>query len=215
MLPRHEPETDLIELEEKKKDRVRMLLDRYGIVFRELISRESDPFAWSALFRTLRLMEMSGEVVAGYFFHGIPGPQFMSHRAFRRFQQGMDEASVFWLNAADPASLCGTGLEALKGIMPRRHPGTHLVFRGPDLVLLSEGQGKNLRIAVPPDDPDLPRFFAPLRHLVTRHFQPLPHVTVRTVNRRPARTSPYVEALRTSFDVHVDARDVTLYVKRT
>jgi protease-4 len=32
--------------------------------------------------------------LAGYFFHGIPGPQFISPQAFRRLQQGLPEDKV-------------------------------------------------------------------------------------------------------------------------
>ena len=55
-------EDDLLEIEERKKDRARMLLDRYGIVFRELLQREAPGFRWADVFRPLRLMELSGEV---------------------------------------------------------------------------------------------------------------------------------------------------------
>jgi ATP-dependent Lhr-like helicase len=60
-----EPPADFVEREEKNKDRVRVLLDRYGILFRELTARESPGFRWANVFRTLRLMELSGEVEIG------------------------------------------------------------------------------------------------------------------------------------------------------
>ena len=77
------PSDDLLAAEKRKKVRVRLLLDRYGLLFRELLQREAAPFRWAVLFRSLRLMELSGEVQAGRFFHGMPGPQFIAHRAFR------------------------------------------------------------------------------------------------------------------------------------
>jgi hypothetical protein len=40
------------------------LLDRYGVIFRELIAREVTAFTWRELFQSLRLMELSGEVIA-------------------------------------------------------------------------------------------------------------------------------------------------------
>ncbi|MCW0295056.1 hypothetical protein NIL11_26940, partial [Klebsiella pneumoniae] len=96
------------------------LLDRYGILFREMLSREAAPFGWPSLFRSLRLMELSGEVLAGYFFHGIPGPQFISHQAFRSLQRQLPEDTIFWFNATDPVSLCGRGLDGMRGILPKR-----------------------------------------------------------------------------------------------
>ena len=73
---------DLIESEERKKDRVRVLLDRYGVLFKQVLQREAPPFRWAALFRTLRIMELSGEVLGGCFFDGLSGLQFVSHQAF-------------------------------------------------------------------------------------------------------------------------------------
>ena len=60
------------------RDRIRQVLQRYGVVFRELLEAELPRLRWSRLFRSLRLMEFSGEVVAGRFFDGIPGLQFAS-----------------------------------------------------------------------------------------------------------------------------------------
>jgi ATP-dependent Lhr-like helicase len=202
---------DLIEIEEQNKDRVRLLLDRYGILFRELLQRELPSFRWSSLFRSLRLMELSGEVLSGCFFNDIPGPQFISHRAFQILQRRLPEEKVWWINATDPASLCGIQLDALRGSLPKRLEGTHLVYHGKRLVLISSRNGKALTILVPPDDPNLPRYMGPLRHLLTRSFQPMRRVTIETINDEKAIRSPYVDALRTSFELMVDYKHVILY----
>jgi ATP-dependent Lhr-like helicase len=102
---------DLIETEERNKDRARQLLDRYGILFKELLQNELPLFRWSGVFRALRLMELSGEVLTGYFFHGVPGPQFISHEAFRMLQRKLPQDVIFWVPATDPASLCGLKLD--------------------------------------------------------------------------------------------------------
>jgi ATP-dependent Lhr-like helicase len=202
---------DLMEREERKKDRVRLLLDRYGILFRELLLKETPSFQWSGLFRSLRLMELSGEVLAGYFFHGIPGPQFISHRAFRMLQRKMPESTVFWINAVDPASLCGVPLEAIKGSLPKRIASSHMVYQGKRLAMVSEGHGKTLTFHVPPDDPHLQEVLTPLRHLLTRRFRPLRRITIERINGEGAVRSPYLDALRISFEVLVDYKKVTLY----
>jgi ATP-dependent Lhr-like helicase len=200
-----------IEAEERNKDRVRLLLDRYGILFRELLQNELPPFQWSALFRSLRLMELSGEVLTGYFFRGLPGPQFISHKAFRMLQRKMKGDAVYWLSAVDPASLCGVQLEALKRTLPRRVPGAHLVYRGNRLVLVSQRHGKTLNFLTPPDDPQLPSYLGVLRHLLTRPFQPLRRIVIETINEEEAIHSPYVDPLHTAFDVLVDYKGVILY----
>jgi ATP-dependent Lhr-like helicase len=200
-----------IEIEECKKDRVRLLLDRYGILFRELLDRESPPFRWSNLFRTLRLMELSGEVLAGCFFKGIPGPQFISRPAFHLLQRRLPEASIYWVNAVDPVSLCGIRLDAVKGRLPRRVESNHLVYRGTEIVLVSGRLGRELRIRVEPDDPQLSLYFGPLHHLLRRPFQPLNRIAIETMNGEKAVRSPYVDCLRTSFEVVVDYKHVNLY----
>jgi ATP-dependent Lhr-like helicase len=92
-------DADLVEREERNKERARLLLDRYGLVFKELLQNESPPFRWSSVFRALRLMELSGEVMTGYFFEGIPGPQFISHEAFRMLGKKLPEDAVYWMSA--------------------------------------------------------------------------------------------------------------------
>ncbi len=200
-----------IEREELRKDRVRVLLDRYGILFRELLARERPPFRWPDLFRALRLMELSGEVLSGYFFSGIPGPQFMSHAAFRAFLQDPPEDAVYWLSAVDPSSACGLPLEGLRGAMPKRVEGTHLVYRGARLVLVSQRNGRLLSIAAPPGDPRLPEYFEVLRHLLAREYAPLRRIVVETINGEPAPVSPYLPAFRELFDAAVDVKHISLF----
>jgi ATP-dependent Lhr-like helicase len=202
---------DVLEREERTKDRARVLLDRYGILFKELLQYESAAFRWSSVFRALRLMELSGEVLTGYFFHGIPGPQFISHEAFRALQKQSREAPVYWISATDPASLCGIPLQGLKGKLPRRVAGTQLVYHGSTLVLVSQQNGKKLTVHVPPDDPQMQAYLGFLRVSMSRKFQPLRRIVIETINGEPAGRSPYVKALRAGFDVSVDYRKLTLY----
>ncbi len=212
-VPRPELPEDLLEREELRKDRARLLLDRYGILFRELLQKEWPALRWSNVFRALRIMELSGEVMAGIFFHGIPGPQFISHRAFRRLQRKLPEEVIFWINATDPASLCGIQLESVRRMLPARVATTHLVYRGNRLIVVSKRNAKNLVIHVPPGDPNLPEYMVVLRHLLTRKFQPMKRVSIETINGEKALTSPYIPALRILWDVAVDYKNVTLYRK--
>jgi ATP-dependent Lhr-like helicase len=194
-----------------KKDRVRLLLERYGLLFRELLARERAPLRWPDIFRTLRLMELSGEVLAGYFFKNIPGPQFMSHAAFRAFLQDPPAEAVYWLSAVDPASACGLPLEGLRGSLPKRVEGTHLVYRGTRMVLVSQRNGRNLMIAVPPGDPALPQYLDVFAHLLKRDYAPLRRVLIETINGGPAPASSYLPDFRERFEVSADMRRVSLF----
>jgi ATP-dependent Lhr-like helicase len=213
LLPPAQPAEDLLETEERTKDRARILLERYGILFRELLEHESLLFRWGKIFRALRLMELSGEVLAGYFFEGIPGPQFISPRAFQVLQSRLPE-KVCWLNATDPASLCGVQLDAIKGGLPKRIPSAHLVYHGTRLVAMSQRNGRTLTFNVPPDDAHLPEYLGFLHHLLSRQFQPLHRIIINTINGEEATSSSYVDALRISFSVMIEGKNVILYRSR-
>lgn len=202
---------DLVERAELEKERARLLLDRYGILFREILIREPSPFQWKRVFRALRLMELSNEIVSGYFFKEIPGPQFMSHSGFQLLKRFSPAGEVFWINAQDPASMCGLPLEALKQTLPSRLPGNHLVYDGSRLVLTSLRHGNELKFNVDSDDVDIPAYLGVLRHLLSRQFCPLKQITVQTINGQEAARSPYVDALRIAFDVVLDYKQVVLY----
>lgn len=189
-------EAEGIERMELDKERVRILLDRYGILFRELLDREPPLLRWRRLFPVLRLMELSGEITSGCFFEGIPGVQFMSFPAFRFLQDGLDEEIVYWLNAKDPASLCGAGLAGLKGTLPPRHAAHHTVFQGRRLVLVSRRNGRELQFHIPPDHPRLSESLAFCKVLLARDFNPEKGIVVEKINGLPARESPYRETLR-------------------
>ncbi len=188
-------EQDILETEELVKDRVRQLLKRFGVLFRPLLANELPPFQWRAVFRSLRMMELSGEVLSGYFFEGVPGPQFVSPEAFRMLQEPLPKDAVFWINAADPASLCGLGLAGIAGL-PSRISSTHLVYHGSRLVMIAKRLGKNIELMVPPDDEHLAEYFVLFKDLLGREFNPVRKIVIETINGEPAMKSPYLEPLR-------------------
>ena len=202
---------DPLELAELNKERVRILLDRCGILFRELLQREAPAFRWAAVFRTLRLMELSGELLSGCFFQGIPGPQFISHQAFQELKRGLPDQRIFWLNACDPISLCGVSVDSLKRELPRRIPGNHVVYRGAEIAVVSQRQGKAVTINLAEDDPDLPECLGVISHLLQRDFQPLKRIKVETINEEPAAGSVYAATLARQFDAQPDGQSLTLY----
>ncbi len=191
-LPPIDAPEDPLEAEERDRERVRLLLDRYGVLFRSLLEREPDGLGWRSLFRSLRLLELAGEVVSGRFFEGVAGLQFASPAAIRRLIAGLPEDRVWWLNAADPASPAGLGLPLE---LPRRVATSHLVFHGCRLVVVSHANGRRLEIRVAPDHPELHRYLGLLKVWLGRDERPLRSVTVETVNGEPAAEGPYRKAL--------------------
>ena len=207
------PETDLdpLEREELAKERARLLLDRYGVVFRELVARELPVLRWARVFRALRLMELSGEVLAGQFFDGVPGLQFATPGAFRTLRDGLlPDDAVYWMNARDPASLCGVDLPELKSALPERREGNSIVFHGDRPVLYARRRGKTLVALAAPDHPRIDEYLGLLKDMLARDFAPRKVVTVEEINGEPAPESPYLPVLRRLFSATVEPRSVKL-----
>ncbi len=190
------PRLDGLARQELVKDRVRQLLSRYGIIFRDLLMKEPPELQWRNVYKTLRLMELSGELLSGYFFTGIDGPQFISPESFRRLQQDLGEDEIFWLNACDPASLCGIGPEPLRPGLPARVPSNWLVYHGTRLVVIVNKNGRELELFVSPGHTFLGRYLGVLRVLLTREFMPLKMIAVDKVNGLPPARSEYLQELK-------------------
>lgn len=202
-------EEDLLAGEELLRDRVRLLLSRYGVVFRELLARELPALQYSRIARTLRLMELGGEVVGGPFFERIGGLQLASPAAVRRLAEGVVADRVVAIPALDPASPCGLGLDGMPDL-PRRLPGNWTVWQGSRLVATIERRGAALTFRVPPEHPDLHGHITPLKLLLGRSVRPERALTVETINGTPASSSPYRSALATLAQTVTDGARLRL-----
>jgi ATP-dependent helicase Lhr and Lhr-like helicase len=207
---RENASTGSIESTEIEKERARIVLGRYGVVFREMLEHELAPLRWSRLFHALRLLELSGEIVAGHFFEGVPGLQFATHEAVRRLAEPWPTDRLVFINACDPASLAGLGLPGLSSSLPRRLPGHWVVFRGNQLVLVLQKAGRDLTAVPPPGDPLLAGALAIYGFLLGRQFAPPTSATVETVNGESVLASPYADDLRGAGFVN-DYRGMTLW----
>jgi ATP-dependent helicase Lhr and Lhr-like helicase len=194
-VPRDGGPRDALDEEELARDRARQVLQRYGVVFRELLESELPALRWPRLFRSLRLMEFSGEVVTGRFFDGVRGLQFALPSAVEDLAAAREGDGTWWVNAADPASLCGVDVEGLKASLPSRIPSTHVVFDGSAVVLVSRRRGQELEFRVPPEAPRCAEYLGLFAALTRRESRPLNTVRVERINGEPALQSPYRPAL--------------------
>ncbi len=102
--------TTLAPPEDALEARAHLLLRRWGVLFRDLLARESDPPSWRDLLGVLRRLELRGEVRGGRFVDGPTGEQFAlpgaleSLRALRRAGTPLPEILI---SAADPLNLVG------------------------------------------------------------------------------------------------------------
>jgi len=96
--------------EARSERRARQLLQRYGVVFRDLLGREQMSPSWRSLLGVYRRLEARGEIRGGRFIDGFVGEQFAlpqavdTLRAGRRNETGQGPVIV---SAADPLNLLG------------------------------------------------------------------------------------------------------------
>jgi ATP-dependent Lhr-like helicase len=114
----------------------RLLLDRYGIVFYELLAHEPMSPPWRALRDAWRTMEARGEVRMGRFVAGCSGEQYALDEAvtlLQRIEARGPDGQEWLLHAADPIHTASLH----HGQRPERR-GDWMRYR--DGVLLEEGE---------------------------------------------------------------------------
>jgi ATP-dependent helicase Lhr and Lhr-like helicase len=87
----------------------RVLLRRYGVVFRKLLERESGLPPWRELFYVYRRMEARGEIRGGRFVSGFAGEQFALPETADLLRDISQDGTVdrISISAADPLNLVG------------------------------------------------------------------------------------------------------------
>ena len=105
----------------------RMLLQRYGVLFRELMGREQVGPKWRELLAMLRRMEARGEVRGGRFVTGCSGEQFCLPEALEgmRAARKLERDECISVAACDPMNLVGV---SLPGERVSAMPGRSVVF---------------------------------------------------------------------------------------
>ena len=103
----------LLEATAERIDReafARRLLERWGVVFRDVIARESLAPPWRELLAVLRRMEARGEIRGGRFVAGFVGEQFALPEAvdaLRAARRTGPESEPISLGSYDPLNLAG------------------------------------------------------------------------------------------------------------
>ncbi|MBV9027769.1 MAG: hypothetical protein JO311_04080 [Candidatus Eremiobacteraeota bacterium] len=98
----------------------RRLLARWGVVFRDVVARESLAPRWRELLLVLRRMEARGEIRGGRFVAGFVGEQFAlpeALEALRALRRTGGVAETVAVSAYDPLNLSGV-------ILPASAPGS-------------------------------------------------------------------------------------------
>ncbi len=87
-----------------------MLLQRYGIVFRDVLAREANLPSWRELLIAFRRLEDRGEIRGGRFVDGFLGEQFalpVAVESLRAMRKVPPASEIITISAADPLNLVG------------------------------------------------------------------------------------------------------------
>jgi ATP-dependent Lhr-like helicase len=109
----------------------RVLLRRYGVMFRRLLERESLNVSWFELGRIYRRLEARGEIRSGHFVSGVSGEQFALPEAIgllRSLRKNKEAGQLVMLSAGDPLNLVGI-----------LTPGSRLTSIAANRLLLRDG----------------------------------------------------------------------------
>jgi ATP-dependent Lhr-like helicase len=110
----------------------RQLLARYGVLFRDLLTRESNAPRWRDLLNILRRLEARGEIRGGRFLSGFGGEQYALPEAVEslRAARTRDCHAVISVAAADPMNLAGI---VIPGDRVPAVPGRQVFYRNGNL----------------------------------------------------------------------------------
>jgi ATP-dependent Lhr-like helicase len=138
---------------ERLRAQAELLLERHGILTRELVLAEGVPGGFAALYPELCRLETLGTVRRGYFVEGLGGAQFALPGAVERLRSQREvepdgAARAVVLAATDPAQPYGAALPWGTAPGSRRQPGASVVLLGGEPVLYLERGGRTLRVLV-------------------------------------------------------------------
>ncbi|HQV09700.1 MAG TPA: DEAD/DEAH box helicase [Nitrospira sp.] len=125
----------------------RQLLQRYGVVFRDLLARESIVSSWRDLLICYRRLESTGELRGGRFVSGFTGEQFALPEALEALRAlkkrpGTAAQQEIKISAADPLNLAGI---ILPGPRIPAVPSNFVVFREGVVIRTVTGRTANDR----------------------------------------------------------------------
>ena len=129
--------------EELVEMQARALLQRYGVVCRRLMVRETGAQPWRLLARVYRRLEARGEIRGGRFVNGMSGEQFALPEAVERLREVRRTPpahALIVISAADPLNLSGI---VTAGDRVAAVASTRIVYR--DGVALAVMEGDYIR----------------------------------------------------------------------
>ena len=124
---------------EQKETIARILLKRYGVVFKRLLEREGITVPWRELLRVYHRLEARGEIRGGRFVAGISGEQFALPEAVglvRSIRRAPALENMISISAADPLNLVGV---ITPGGRIAAHSANRVLYRDGAPIAVLEG----------------------------------------------------------------------------
>lgn len=135
------------------------LLNRYGILTREMAAAENFPGGFSAVYDVLKALEESGRVRRGYFVAGLGAAQFALPAAvdlLRGLRNDPEKPEMLVLAATDPANVYGSVLRWPQAVDTSltRSVGASVVLRNGELVAYMRRNNPSVQVFLPDEEPD-------------------------------------------------------------
>jgi len=184
--------------------RVQQLLERHGVITRELVQSEGVEGGFAAVYAVLRGMEEAGRVRRGYFVAGRGAAQFALPGAvdrLRGLREPGDEPAVVTLAATDPANPYGAALswpEREKGRKPMRVAGSLVILVDGALAAYVARDEHSVLTFIEGEEPDVARTRAAVARALAAEAVPERRdpLFVEEIDGAPVDESALAEPLR-------------------
>ena len=142
---------------EARTAQVQQLLERYGVMVKEALTKEGVNGGFSGIYPVLKAMEDAGRIRRGYFVEGLGASQFAVPGAEDRLRNTAESTDPVLLSATDPANPYGALLPwppAADGSKRcARVAGSRVLLLNGNLIAYIAKTGDQITTFLPPDEP--------------------------------------------------------------
>ena len=178
------------------------LVERYGIVTREIVRHENIAGGFLAMYPVFRAMEESGRLRRGYFIEGQGAAQFAAPGAADQLREETDTESLtvtYRLAATDPANPYGSAVPwptREESQRPRRQVGSQVILRNGQLLGLLTKSADQLTCFLPVAEPAREETCRALVAAVWELVDDREPIYLKAVNNLPVAESPLAGYLK-------------------
>ena len=143
-------------------------------------------------------MELSGELISGYFFEDIPGPQFLALPAWTSFRELLPRPGLLDERRRPPVARrrAAGRAQRLASFQARQFP-PRVLRRG--TIAFFRAQWRRHRHRGRPEDSRLRQALDLFRHLLGRRVDPLSRIEMERINGEAASRSCFAPLLKEEF----------------